>query len=127
MAQTSPAISPKGRISAFFGLSVHIIGVVFLARFIMDIGNRMMFPFIPQFSTGLGLTVAGFGWLLFFHGLVGLVGPIFGIWSDRYGRRQTIVMGMALQAAGLAGLAFTRHWPPLSQLFGLALLSANTP
>ena len=109
MAQTSPAISPKGRIGAFFGLSVHIIGVVFLARFIMDIGNRMMFPFIPQFSTGLGLTVAGFGWLLFIHGLVGLVGPIFGIWSDRYGRRQTIVMGMALQAAGLAGLAFTRQ------------------
>jgi len=110
LTQTSPAISTKGRIDAFFGLSLHIIGVVFLARFIMDIGNRMMFPFIPQFSLGLGLTIAGFGWLLFIHGLVGLVGPIFGIWSDRYGRRQTMAIGMGLQAVGLAGLALTWQW-----------------
>jgi predicted MFS family arabinose efflux permease len=98
------------RADIFFGIGVQIIGIVFLARLIMDIGNRMAYPFILQFSTGLGLTIAGFGWLLFFRGLTGITGPIFGVWSDRYGRRRVLVASLIGQAIGAFSLAISQQW-----------------
>ena len=110
MTRILDTTSLKIRAGLFFGISVQIIGIVFLARFIMDIGNRMAYPFIPQFSTGLGLTIAGFGWLLFFRGLTGITGPIFGVWSDRYGRRKVLVASLVGQAVGAFGLAISQAW-----------------
>ena len=109
LARITDTASLRIRADIFFGISVQIIGIVFLARLIMDIGNRMVYPFIPQFSAGLGLTIAGFGWLLFFRGVVGITGPIFGVWSDRYGRRKILVAGLIGQAIGAISLAVSQQ------------------
>ena len=128
MTQTSPAISSPGRVDAFFGLSLHIIGVVFFARFIIDIGTRMLYPFIPQISAGLGLTVVGFGWLLFFRALVGVAGPIFGIWSDRHGRRQLMTLALLLQAFSVVGTAFSwQGWSAIPIILSGLSVAAFVP
>ena len=98
------------RTEKLLGLSLHIIGTIFLARFIVDVGTRMLYPFIPQISAGLGLTVVGFGWLLFFRSLVGITGPIFGLWSDRYGRRQMMMLALLMQTVSVLGVAFSWQW-----------------
>lgn len=98
------------KLNSFFGTSIHIIAVIFMARFIIDITTRMLLPFIPQISSGLGLTVVGFSWLLFLRALVNVTGPIFGMWSDRYGRRQMMAIGLVCQAVGVLGLALSWQW-----------------
>jgi len=110
LAHLTGPISFRDKADTFFGISIQIIGVVFLARFIMDISTRMLFPFIPQISAGLGLTIVGFGWLLFVRAIVSVAGPVFGMWSDRYGRRQMMAIALLLQAISVVGLAISWQW-----------------
>ncbi|HXV97720.1 MAG TPA: MFS transporter [Anaerolineae bacterium] len=123
MTPSTEAITLQNRFKAFFGISLPIIGMIFLARLIIDTGVRMIFPFIPQFAAGLGLSVVGFSWLIFVRGIVGMAGPIFGVWADRYGRRKIMAGGLLCQSLGVAGLTLTWQWwailPML--LFGLGL------
>jgi DHA1 family inner membrane transport protein len=125
LTRTVEAFTPQNQAHAFWGISLQIIGTVFFARMIIDVGTRMLFPFIPQFSTGLGLTVVGFGWLLFFRALVNVSGPIFGMLSDRYGRRKLMAIGLLCQAIGTVGLALSWQWwatlPMIFSGIGLAM------
>ncbi|MEA3338293.1 MAG: MFS transporter [Chloroflexota bacterium] len=98
------------QISVFLGISIQIISVVFAARFIIDLGARMLYSFIPQFSAGLGITVAAFGWLLFIRALAGVTSPVFGLLSDRYGRRTIMMASFLLLAACGVGMALSRQW-----------------
>jgi predicted MFS family arabinose efflux permease len=76
-----------------------------------------MYPFIPQLSEGLGLTVVAFSWLIFIYALAGLAGPIFGVLTDRYGRRKIMVVALLGQAIGALWLAFSQHlWATLPML-----------
>jgi predicted MFS family arabinose efflux permease len=112
-----------GRLSAFFGLAVQIITVVFFARVTIDIGTRLLGPFIPQFAAGLGLTIVGFSWFLFVRALAGIAGPLAGIMADRYGPRRLMAAGLVSQAIGVTGLAFAPRWWALVPMvfYGFAL------
>jgi predicted MFS family arabinose efflux permease len=104
----------QNRINAFLGITVPIFATIFLARLIRDTGSRMMFPFIPQLASGLGLTVVAFSWLMFIYALAGLTGPIFGVLADRFGRRKIMVTALLGQGIGALGLAFSRQgWAAL--------------
>ncbi len=111
------------QISVFLGISIQIISVVFAARFINDLGARMLYSFIPQFSTGLGITVAAFGWLLFIRAIAGVTSPVFGLLSDRYGRRNIMIASFFLQAISGVGMALSQQWWSVIPLFlsGLAM------
>jgi len=119
----SPSIYNK--LSAFFGLGFYILTTVFLARLTIDIGTRMVHPFIPLLSTGLGLTIVGFSWLLFIRAMAGLMGPFFGILADKYGRRKIMATGLMFQCVGVIGVGLSNGWwaavPML--FFGLALVA----
>ena len=91
---------------AFLGVNLRTLGVVFTARFITDISTRMLYPFIPQLAGGLGLTVEAFGWLLFIRAMVGVTGPLFGVWADRHGRRRVMATALLGLGVGQVGLAF---------------------
>jgi predicted MFS family arabinose efflux permease len=110
LAQVSEYPTLKHRAVLFFGLNLHILLILFLARLIVDSGWRMVYPFIPQFSTGLGLTVVGFSWLIFLRSIAGMTGSLFGILADRYGRRRLMTMGLLAQAAGMMALVLSWQW-----------------
>ncbi len=110
LTQIIESASLLNRVKLFFGVSLQTIGIVFLTRLLIDVGTRMSYPFIPQFSAGLGLTIVGFSWLIFVRAMVGVVGPIFGVWSDRSGRRKMMVLGLLCQAIGGMGVAFAWQW-----------------
>ena len=82
------------RAADFFGLGVELIVLMFLARLILDIGNRIFIPFLPRFSDGLGLSITAFGWVLALRALTGLASPIVGVLADRYGRRRIMVIAL---------------------------------
>jgi predicted MFS family arabinose efflux permease len=110
LSQVAESSRLTKKLDSFFGTSIYIISVIFMARFIIDMTTRMLLPFIPQISAGLGLTVVGFSWLLFLRSLVNVAGPVFGMWSDRYGRRQMMAIGLLCQAVGVLGLALSWQW-----------------
>jgi DHA1 family inner membrane transport protein len=117
----------QNRFYAFLGLSLRIITVIFLVRLIRDTGARMIFPFIPQISAGLGLSIITFSFLITIQSMAGIAGPIFGMLSDRYGRRKIMIMGLLCQGVGAIGLATTvKEWVALPMIFlGLGLAIFN--
>ena len=110
MTQLSGSITSSKKLQAFLGVSLQIMGIVFVARFIMDTGTRMLYPFIPQFSTGLGLTVVAFSWLIFIRAIAGMAGPIFGLLADRFGRRKVMASGLFGQGLAVIGVALSWQW-----------------
>lgn len=129
MTPITPAVSLPGKFKTLFGISLQVMGVVFFTRLILDIGTRVVFPFIPQLAAGLGLTVVGFSWLLFIRGIIGVAGPIFGVWSDRYGRRKLMAAGLLCQALGVVGLTLSWQWWAILPMliFGLGLTAFIPP
>lgn len=117
MTQT---ISPN-KLDIFFGVSVQILGIIFLARLTVDTGVRIVYPFIPQLSDGLELTIIGFSWLIFARSMTGLTGPVFGLLADRYSRRKIMAAGLLCQSIAAFGIIFTWQWWAILPmiLFGL--------
>ena len=123
MAQITKPVTLQHKLNAFFGVSLQIIGLLFLTRLIIDTGLQIGYPFIPQISAGLGLTIVSFSWLLSIRSLAGLTGPIFGILADRYGRRNIMAASLLSQSLAAIGLAFSWQWWAIAPmiLFGLGL------
>jgi predicted MFS family arabinose efflux permease len=98
------------RFKKFFGLGFELISLMFAIRLIVDTGVRLFIPFIPQLSSGLGLTIAAFSWLLALRSVPGLASPIIGMLADRYGRRIVMVIALVIRGIGFLGLAFATGW-----------------
>jgi MFS family permease len=129
LAQTTEAIPFQARLNLFLGVSWQIITTIFIARLMIDTGNRMMYPFIPQIAAGLGLTIGAFGQLVFIRSLAGMTSPIFGGLADKYGRRKIMALGLFCEAIGVAGIALSSGWWAVfpMMLCGLSLAAFLSP
>ncbi len=96
------------KLTLFLGLSVQIVGLIFIVRLVFDLNSRILYPFIPIFASGLGLTVVSFSWLLFLRSGVGVFSPLFGALADRFGRRNVMALGMLGQGLAAIMLIFVR-------------------
>lgn len=117
------SVSWVARLTIFFGMSANLMAIVFIARITVDTGTRMVYPFIPQLSEGLGLSILGFSWLIFIRAMAGMTGPIFGVLADRFGRRRIMTFGLLSQAVGVIALTLSQQWWSTGPmiLFGLCL------
>ena len=83
-----------------------------LARLVLNTGIRMVYPFAPAISRGLGVEVGAVYRLLTLRNLTGFLSPFFGPMSDRFGRKPIIIAAMFL--CGLACLLvviWPAYWP----------------
>ncbi len=110
-----PAASPGRSLGALLLVTTPI-------RVLLNTTFRMVYPFLPAFSRGLGVPVETLTLLLSARSALSLVSPVFGLVPDRFGRRVAMTAGLGLFTAslGLAALA-----PSLATfvaaLFGVAL------
>ncbi|MBT3336371.1 MAG: MFS transporter [Anaerolineae bacterium] len=107
----------------FFGLSMALIGALFSVRLIVDTSFRMLYPFVPQISAGLGVSLPIFGWLLMIRSSSALLSPFFGSFADRYGRRKVMAFALLSQVIGMLGITFFKGWWAAIPMFfsGLAV------
>ena len=105
----------------FFGLGLGLMGSIFLIRLVIDTGFRMLYPFIPQVSKGLGLSIAGFGWLLSVRSASGLLGPLLGVLADRYGRRPLMIGALLSQSLGMIWICVVEGWGTIVPMLLLGL------
>tara|TARA_B100000953_G_scaffold80959_1_gene65974 strand:- start:227 stop:1435 length:1209 start_codon:yes stop_codon:yes gene_type:complete len=87
---------------------------VVFARFVSNVAYRMIFPFLPTVSRGIGVSTATLGTTLALRDLIEISGPALGKLADRQGTRRVMVAGLcglgmaaALQGASSGLVVFT--------------------
>jgi predicted MFS family arabinose efflux permease len=82
-----------------------------LARVVINTAHRMVYPFLPALSRGLGVPLASLTALLSLRGALGVVSPAIGGLPDRFGRRRALLIGLLIFSVGLALPVFVPGWP----------------
>ncbi len=70
-------------------------------RAVHDVAARMIYPFLPEIATGLGVSIVQAGLLVSLRNGVGIVAPAFGAMSDRVGHRRSAMLGLLVLGIGL--------------------------
>ncbi|HKH83977.1 MAG TPA: MFS transporter, partial [Gemmatimonadales bacterium] len=81
--------------------------VLFVAAFVDMVGLTMIIPLLPFYATELGASATVVGLLVSAFSVAQLaVAPVWGSFSDRYGRRPAILAGLLLTAGAYVIFAF---------------------
>src|SRR5438105_13936153 len=81
--------------------------VLFVTAFVDMVGLTMIIPLLPFYATELGASATVVGLLVSAFSLAQLaVAPVWGRFSDRYGRRPAILAGLLLTGCGYVIFAF---------------------
>lgn len=89
-------------------------------RVLLNTAYRMVYPFLPTLSRGLGVAPETLTQLLALRNAFGLTGPLFGLVPDRFGRRTAMTLGLLVFVAGFGAAAL---WPSFAT-FALAVFAA---
>jgi len=105
------------------------LGIILLSRTVLNGSFRVVYPFLPAISRGLGVSLTAVSFLLTVRAFVGLSSPLFGPVSDRHGRRAMMLSGLAMLVAAAFLIVLPTEWPALAAyqvaflafaLFGIA-------
>jgi len=101
-----------------------------LLRLLIDTSGQLLYPFVPIFAAGLGVSAVVIGRLFSLQSLVGIFAPIFGNLADRYGYRQFMRLGLGSVGVGMIVFASSPTVPiaaigSLVLGFGLSLFTPN--
>jgi MFS family permease len=81
--------------------------VLFVTAFVDMVGLTMVIPLLPFYATDLGASATVVGLLVSAFSVAQLaVAPVWGRFSDRYGRRPAILAGLLLTACAYVIFAF---------------------
>src|SRR3954466_15151184 len=81
--------------------------VLFVTAFVDMVGLTMVVPLLPFYATGLGANATVVGLLVSSFSVAQLaVAPVWGRFSDRYGRRPAILAGLLLTSCAYVIFAF---------------------
>ena len=104
-----------------YRLRVQLV-VLTLARLVLNTGIRMVYPFAPALSRGLGVEVTAVYRLLTLRSLTGFTSPLFGPLSDRFGRKPIIAAAMLFcMLACLLVVIWPTYWPLGATLIFISL------
>lgn len=83
----------------------------------------MFYAFLPQFSTGLKVSISLFSWFLLVRSGSSFLSPLTGRLADRYGRRKIMSLALLSQTLGLGGIFLSTGWWAVLPIFlcGLAV------
>ncbi len=90
--------------------------ILLVARTCLNLQFRIIYPFLPAISRGLGVPLDSASLLVTVRSLVSALSPIYGLAADRYGRRPMMIAGLLALVVGAALTA-------LAPGFGVALVA----
>ena len=79
------------------------VGTATIGRLVINTSRRFVYPFAPALSRGLGVPVTSITSLIAINQATGLLSPLFGPLSDRWGYRVMMLAGLGLLAIGMIG------------------------
>ncbi len=83
-------------------------------RWAVNINTRMVYPFLAVFARGLGVDITAISFALTARSLTGVAIPLLGPIGDRYGRKASMILGMA--TFGVA-MTLVILWPSYTTFF----------
>ena len=92
------------------------VGVATLGRFALNTSRRFIYPFAPALSRGLDVPLTSITSLIAVNQATGLLSPLFGPLSDRWGYRIMLLIGLSMLAVGMFASG-------LLPLYGVILVS----
>jgi MFS transporter, DHA1 family, inner membrane transport protein len=102
------------------GIQKTIWTTILPARLLLNAQGRIVYPFLPVISRGLGLPLETAALLLAIRGLIGATSPAFGYLSDRFGRKTLMLAGLVAMIVGAVLVAKGQTFA--AALFAFALL-----
>ncbi len=99
---------------------LRFVATIILIRLVRDTSIRMIYPFLPQYAAGLGVSLTTMGALLMVRTATVGFAPFFGNWADRHGPRSWLMVGFALHGIGLISFSLARG--AMSALVAILLL-----
>lgn len=90
--------------------------VILLSRLALNLQMRVVYPFLPAMSRGLGVPLETASLLLTARAVANLSSPLYGALADRFGRRVWMIIGLSLLVVGAVLVL-------LAPSFGLVLLA----
>ena len=97
------------------------VGAISYAGLVQNTAHRMPYPFLPEFSRGLGVPIEALVLLMSARSAIIIFAPVLGSLSDRFGRR-TI---MYISLAGFSLVMFGVSIVPVFTIFVIAMLLAG--
>ena len=79
-------------------------------RLVMNTANRMVYPFLPAISRGLGVPPEAISPILAARSALGITSPLFGGIPDRLGRRQAMLIGTGVFISGAVLVALAASY-----------------
>lgn len=97
---SDPQPAPASASASPRNLGVQVT-VATLARLNVNTSRRFAYPFAPALSRGLGVPLTAVTSLIAINQFTGLLSPLFGPLSDRWGYRVMMVGGLGMLAVGM--------------------------
>lgn len=82
------------------GLDRRGFGTILFARLALNMQMRVIYPFLPAISRGLGVPLQTTSLILTARALANLSSPLYGALSDRFGRRVLMLAGLVILTTG---------------------------
>jgi predicted MFS family arabinose efflux permease len=98
------------------------IGLLTAGRLFLVTSYRMVYPLLAVFAAALGMPLSAIAYIVTLRAVVGLAGPLMGVFADRFGLRLALVLGSGLYAAGMFLVVLMPNYTGL--LLGLLLAAA---
>lgn len=95
-----------------------LVPVIIVARTVINTAVRMVYPLLPVFSRGLGVSLPMISLALTLRSASGIFGPFLGSIADSRGRKTGMLFGLCLFIAGMSLMALA----PSYWAFVLALI-----
>lgn len=89
-----------------------------LIRLVANTAHRMIYPFLPEFSRGLGVAPEQLALVLSVRGGLGMTAPIFGLIPARLGNKRAMLIGVSVFCLAMALIGLGASYP----LFFAAIL-----
>lgn len=100
-AAPEPAVGVPGKATN----PLRLILLALPMRLVVDTAMRMFYPFLPEISRGLGITLSQAGMLVSLRSAMILTSPLFGSWGDRHEPRPLLSAALVLQGLSLAWMS----------------------
>ncbi len=87
---------------------VRFLLLIILIRLVRDTSFRMLYPFLPVYARGFGITLTAAGLLMMVRTMLGVLAPFFGNKADRTGNRPMLMLAFTVLGLGMFTFSFAQ-------------------
>lgn len=89
---------------------IRLLSIFTLTRLVVSTAFRMVYPFLPALSRGLGVPVESVALAVSARSALGFLGPVLGAVSDVRGRKKALVVALLVSGVSLSAISIIPNY-----------------